>query len=556
MLITDKNSLKQYVSSRCLWQGIPSIEVTKKGRTFLTFYSGGTREEIGNFVLLVKSDDGVHFGDPIAVCFKEDHRCYDPCLWIDPLERLWLTWSLCPDDGVYGVICDNPDAEELTFSEPFLIGHNVLMNKPTVLSTGEWAFPIAVWGEGIRVLPPAFDSHHAPGSFMYVTSDQGKTFRKLGSANVKQRVFDEHMFLEKEDGVIRVFVRTTYGIGAADSYDGGHNWGKDFNTGYGGPCSRFHIRRLPSGRVLMINHVDYTGRNNLTALLSEDDGKTFPYRLLLDERDNASYPDATVAADGSIHITYDRERGGFFSRFDDIMKQAREILTARITEEDILNGALIDPKSYLKRVAYKLTDYTGDLQNPFHEKERFSDSAYADFLCSTGKSADDIVSEILTAYQINCSNIHNLEAETFDRLIEQYKSTQELSVLNEIISLVRNAQSEDLYPQNSVVDQVCRYVIEHLEEDDTTESIAKALHFSVHYIRHVFKQQTGLSVTEFKTAQRLKKAKLLLRTTYDKIIDVAAACGFDNPSYFAEVFQRDVGLSPTEYRQQNAENAK
>ena len=61
MLITDKELLKKYISSKNLWLGIPSIEVTKKGRTFLTFYSGGTKEEIGNYVLLIKSDDEINF---------------------------------------------------------------------------------------------------------------------------------------------------------------------------------------------------------------------------------------------------------------------------------------------------------------------------------------------------------------------------------------------------------------------------------------------------------------------------------------------------------------
>ena len=74
MLITNKKLLENYTSTKRIWQGIPSIEVTKKGRIFITFYSGGTREEIGNFVLLIKSDDGVNYSEPIAVCYDEGYR--------------------------------------------------------------------------------------------------------------------------------------------------------------------------------------------------------------------------------------------------------------------------------------------------------------------------------------------------------------------------------------------------------------------------------------------------------------------------------------------------
>ena len=175
-----------------------------------------------------------------------------------------------------------------------------------------------------------------------------------GAADVPDRSFDEHMFLELPGGVLRVFVRThKTGIEACDSIDGGYTWGPAFDPGYGGPDSRFHIRRLPSGRVLLINHVDFGApskrRTNLAAMLSEDDGKTFPYRLMLDERDEVSYPDSDSDSEGRIHIVYDHER-----------YKAKEVLTACITEEDIINGSLVDPQSYLKRVVFSLTGTAPD----------------------------------------------------------------------------------------------------------------------------------------------------------------------------------------------------
>lgn len=548
MLTTDQAVLQHYTASKLLWLGIPGIERTKNGRTFLTFYTGGKGEEIGNVVVLLKSDDETHYGEPIAVCLEDGHRCFDPCLWLDPLDRLWLTWSRCPDDGLYGAICDNPDADQIVFGPEFLIGHNVMMNKPTVLSTGEWAFPIAVWRDGIRVLPEEYDSSIMPkGSFIYLTSDNGKTFYSQGYADVKDRSFDEHRILELKNGVLRMFVRTSYGIGAADSYDGGSHWGEGFDTGYGGPCSRFFIGRMPSGRILLINHYAYTGRNNLTAMLSEDDGQTFPYRLLLDSRANVSYPDASISSTGQIHIVYDRERGGYERRFEDIMKNAREILTASIQEEDILQGKLVSPDSYLMRVAYKLTQYDGPFQNPFHEPDRFSSCEYAEYLNSINNSTD-VVTEIFNEYRINCSNIHNARAKNLDRLIESYLSSKELNTLNSIIELVRDVGDDSVYSEKTIVDQICAYVSDHLEQDLDTEQIADHFHFSSHYIRLIFKRQTGTNLTEFKTALRIQKAKLLLKGCEDKISNISARCGFDSSCYFTEVFTKSVGICPTDYR--------
>lgn len=554
MLITDKTVLANYSKDKHLWVGIPSIEVTKKGRTFLTFYSGGVKEEIGNYCMLVTSEDEKHFSDPVAVCYADGYRCFDPCLWIDPLGRLWFTWARCPDDSVWGAICEDPDADELVFGEEFFIGHNVLMNKPTVLSTGEWLFPLAVWNYDVRTLPASWDSAVEPkGSFAYVTCDQGKTFRPLGYADVKDRSFDEHMFLELPGGVVRCFVRTRYGIGAADSYDGGSHWGHDFDTGYGGPSSRFFIRRLPSGRVLLINHYEYTGRNNLTAMLSEDDGKTFPYRLLLDERSKVAYPDAAIDMQGRIHITYDRERGAFMKSYDGIMKQAREILTACITEEDILQGRLVSEGSCLKHIAYKLTDYTGPLQNPFHEKERFTDEEYAAYLADTAEPNEDLIERIFNAYEINCTNLHNIEAQKLDRLIESYRSSKALSTLNEIVALVRSAGAKSSYCSRDIVSGLCSYIAENPESGCTMEELADKFHFSSHYLRHLFKKQTGTTIREFKMTQRIKKAKLLLRSADHRIIDIAAACGFENASYFTEAFVKATGISPTAFRKATKE---
>ena len=44
MLITDPAALRRFYTDRRIWQGIPSIEVTKGGRTFVTFYSGSIRD--------------------------------------------------------------------------------------------------------------------------------------------------------------------------------------------------------------------------------------------------------------------------------------------------------------------------------------------------------------------------------------------------------------------------------------------------------------------------------------------------------------------------------
>ena len=86
----------------------------------------------------------------------------------------------------------------------------------------------------------------------------------------------------------------------------------------------------------------WKGRSHLTAMLSEDDGATWPYKLLLDERNDAAYPDAMMGEDGYIYATYDWER-----------VTQREILMARFTEEDILAGEMISERGARKILVNK-----------------------------------------------------------------------------------------------------------------------------------------------------------------------------------------------------------
>lgn len=286
-------------------------------------------------------------------------RAFDPCLWRTPSNELFLFWaqSYGGFDGRAGCwysVCRDPDEAPNVWTEPRRIADGVMLNKPTVLMNGEWALPITLWGHVKSSLNPNVPNCLAK---MYVSSDQGKTFEYRGGVDMPNRWFDESMILEKNDGTLQMLTRRKDGIGEAFSHDGGRTWGKIGKFCLGGPNSRFHIRKLHSGHILLINHwspdnrfdtprgddPDYMARNNLAAFLSVDDGKTWSAPLLLDERELVSYPDAVQTPDDQIYIIYDRERN-----------VEKELLLARITEEDILRGKLVSDGSFLRKIISKL----------------------------------------------------------------------------------------------------------------------------------------------------------------------------------------------------------
>jgi predicted neuraminidase len=339
----------QYRPEGRRWQGIASLERSERGLLFSVFYSGGQTEENGNFVVLaVSEDDGASWIDPCLIIRHPDPgmRVFDPNAWLDPLGRLWITWAQSHDyfdgrDGVWALIIDKPDEKPLRWREPRRIANGVMMCKPTVLRDGTWLFPCAVWA----CMEPGEDHPDMAKerfSNVYASSDNGKTFKLLGGADVPNRHFDEHMVVERRDGELWMLVRRYDGIGQAFSRDGGRTWWQEGHSGIPNPNSRFFIRRLRSGNLLLVNHTNFHGRNNLTASLSMDDGKSWSNGLSLDERSNVSYPDGCEDGSGVIRITYDFER-----------YNAREILMARFTEKDILAERLLCPESRLRMLISK-----------------------------------------------------------------------------------------------------------------------------------------------------------------------------------------------------------
>jgi AraC-like DNA-binding protein len=95
---------------------------------------------------------------------------------------------------------------------------------------------------------------------------------------------------------------------------------------------------------------------------------------------------------------------------------------------------------------------------------------------------------------------------------------------------------------------VMRWIEEHYHERVNMDRLAKELHLSNNYISRVFREETGGSITDYVTARRMKQACRLLETTDYGVERIAREVGFENDSYFIQLFKREVGSTPLKYR--------
>ncbi|WP_304942156.1 response regulator transcription factor [Vallitalea guaymasensis] len=136
--------------------------------------------------------------------------------------------------------------------------------------------------------------------------------------------------------------------------------------------------------------------------------------------------------------------------------------------------------------------------------------------------------------------------------ISRFKSIEEIknwltNVISSIIEL--KYKSQNIKP--STIDEIKTYINQHYTENLSLNSIAEHFFFNPYYLSQLFKKKTGESYLNYVTKLRIQKAQQLLNTTNMKIYEICHAIGYENTKYFNKVFQKHIGLKPSEYRKKN-----
>lgn len=145
----------------------------------------------------------------------------------------------------------------------------------------------------------------------------------------------------------------------------------------------------------------------------------------------------------------------------------------------------------------------------------------------------------------------------FTRLIKHYNflsPMEEILVQSLLLELIYTVIKDSAVTpagkavgQDSAADKAIRYIGEHLTEDLSLETVARAISLSPVYFHNAFKAATGKTLHNYIEEQRIKKAIHLLQTTDASLTKIAYACGFSSQSYFSFVFKRRMGQTPRSY---------
>ena len=127
----------------------------------------------------------------------------------------------------------------------------------------------------------------------------------------------------------------------------------------------------------------------------------------------------------------------------------------------------------------------------------------------------------------------------------EYLTSQFITKFEDI---TKKAQTVRLSRSQSTVEDIKSYIVEHIYDDLSLETISKKFFLSPVYLSQLFKKECGTAYLEFIREIKIKKACELLRSSNHMVFEIAEMVGYKDQKYFSKVFEKITGYTPTDYR--------
>lgn len=101
---------------------------------------------------------------------------------------------------------------------------------------------------------------------------------------------------------------------------------------------------------------------------------------------------------------------------------------------------------------------------------------------------------------------------------------------------------------SNLADRVKQYIDANFAQKITLEDLCLHLFCSRTSVIHAFKAKYGVGINAYLTSVRIETAKKLLGGTQKSVREVGERCGYPDQNYFCKVFEKEYGLTPSDYR--------
>lgn len=147
--------------------------------------------------------------------------------------------------------------------------------------------------------------------------------------------------------------------------------------------------------------------------------------------------------------------------------------------------------------------------------------------------------------------IYHTNAELESILMASMTYTElEQQFINAFHSMFTEIRTRRMCMGANAVETVKQWITANYNQQADLNELAQMVFLTPSYLSKLFKQETGLTLTDYMIEVRINKAKHLLKTEPGmKIHSIGAEVGYADPAYFNKLFKRIVGVTPNTYKQ-------
>lgn len=144
-------------------------------------------------------------------------------------------------------------------------------------------------------------------------------------------------------------------------------------------------------------------------------------------------------------------------------------------------------------------------------------------------------------------------SDVFIQQLEELKDINDIDrFTEEVFYTFAEAVSKVREKRYSKTITICQsYILKHVYDEINHTDLANEVDLNPNYLSVLFKQEVGISVTEYIQQVRIDEAKNLLSYTDTPISVIGSWLNFTDQSYFTKIFKKHVGITPKKYRERH-----
>lgn len=153
--------------------------------------------------------------------------------------------------------------------------------------------------------------------------------------------------------------------------------------------------------------------------------------------------------------------------------------------------------------------------------------------------------------QTVCQNLMGLEDRTGNlyREMERCEDFESMEyVVRQVFAELEEEQAFSQKNYTPYVAKAVRYIEKNYKKITSVNDVADNVGLNVDYLCHLFKNDTGVTVSQFLNSTRMNRAIWLLNNTQLKSYEIAELVGYSNQGYFARLFKQKFQMTPYEFR--------